>query len=386
MTSPKNATGPLIWRMITSSSTLQHRIPASGRPIATTTNVSRPISKSAAKVNEPSTEHVEQSAAFRGVRRQAPGNSPEQVRHRSQNDPRPSPILRHIGRRHKNVEGSGNVDVIGKLVQPIPQNRAKSYSGSPRSITGSTTSHGARTLAKTCWQCTSPSTAVSRSDSAARSTAIRIATSSCRREVGLSTADHSASKLSTWWAAMSAVEAMSASPTGTAIVRTSAAMTGTATDIGSDCRVRALSNRSNSIARVCGSTSNSRTTPRPAHSLSPCDSRSTSSPGGASRRTNRSPRRRTGTTSAFDPCIGGPSGSRSHRAHCAATSAGISSSHARPASSCHHRGISRKASGTTTSSPNDSRTLPVNQSARRGSGDVPAPVAHSRGLRHHRQS
>ena len=76
--------------------------------------------------------------------------------------------MRNLGFTYEHVQAVGDSGVFGELVNRDHRTRAKSYSGSPRTRTGSTTSHGARSAANTCSQCRSPSTARCASSSARR--------------------------------------------------------------------------------------------------------------------------------------------------------------------------------------------------------------------------
>ncbi len=98
---------------------------------------------------------------------------------------------------------------------------------------------------------------------------------------------------------------------------------------------------------VPGSWSSSRTAPSPAHSRSARGSPSVSASRSCSFSTASPPSRRTtGSTSAAQPCIGGPSGRSSHRSRNPAASAGSPAAKARPASPLYFARETASASGT----------------------------------------
>jgi len=114
-------------------------------------------------------------------------------------------------------------------------------------------------------------------------------------------------------------------------------------------RLRAPSRRSNRVAPAATSASSDRTVPRPFQNRNAATSLATLSPGGVSRKASASVPRRTGTTSALDPCQGSPAISSRQLRHWLSTNSGSCVSQFWP--SCHQRGIARKVDGIMITSP-----------------------------------
>ena len=144
---------------------------------------------------------------------------------------------------------------------------------------------------------------------------------------------------------ISAVAGTSGGGSATAIRRIRRPITGIASASGTRESGCPPSSRSSSEAPVSGSAASRRTVPRPSQNRSARTSARVRASGGVRRNASGRSPRRTGTTSAFEPCIGAPSSARSQRAHISATSSGSAASHASP--SCHQRGIARYAPGST---------------------------------------